>query len=131
MVRLSFLVVPATVAEGRVGIIRSWVLTGGNFWRIFLIALCTLLPIMCLLIAIQVVIVGPDALVPPLDALKNPAKQALFAAKQSRAMLEHLPLVMALSFLASPILNGLVFAPSAVAYRALVPPGSEPVAPTA
>jgi hypothetical protein len=128
MVRLSYLVVPVTVAEGYVGVIRGWTLTQGNFWRIFAISLLAVLPIFCVIMGIEVAILGPDAFIPPLDALKDPAKEAEFAARQARTMLEHMPVVMGLSFLVSPILNGLIFAPGAIAYRALVPPGSQPVA---
>lgn len=126
MVRLTFLVVPATVAEGKVGIIRSWQLTSGSFWRIMLIGLFTLLPIVIVVAVLQVVIVGADVFIPTMETLRNPAKEAEFIAHQSRAMLDHMPMIMGLSFLAAPILNGLIFAPSAIAYRALVPPGTEP-----
>lgn len=43
--RLFFFLPAVVVAEGELGIGRSWQLGGGNFWRIFLIALLILIPV--------------------------------------------------------------------------------------
>ena len=53
LVRLSFLMVPAVVAEGNYGIEQSWKLTKGNFWRIVAIGLGTLVPVMIVCIGAE------------------------------------------------------------------------------
>ncbi|MBI3677527.1 MAG: hypothetical protein HY243_13020 [Proteobacteria bacterium] len=131
MVRLAFLAVPATVAEGRVGVIRSWLLTKGNFWRIFLISVLTLVPVGLLLVAVQTAILGTESLITPPEAMKDQATYMHFLAKRMGVILDHLPLLMGLNFLVSPIVYGLIFTSSAIAYRALVPPGAEPAGDTA
>lgn len=42
--RFGFLLFPATIAEDRIALTRSWTLSHGNFWRMFWIALALLLP---------------------------------------------------------------------------------------
>src|SRR5262249_26413931 len=59
-VRLTFLFLPVTVAEKRIGILRSWELTQGNFWRIFLIAVLVFLPLGILLTAAFVAWLGSE-----------------------------------------------------------------------
>jgi len=43
--RFLFLLAPVTLAEGRVSPVRSWQLSYGNFWRMFLITLAILVPV--------------------------------------------------------------------------------------
>src|SRR6185437_7836055 len=43
IVRLGFLILPVTVAENQVSLTRTWLLTHGNFWRIFGTLLAVLL----------------------------------------------------------------------------------------
>ena len=45
-VRFTYLLVPATVAEKRFGLWRSWELGKGNFWRIFTVGVGTLSPML-------------------------------------------------------------------------------------
>src|ERR1051326_1194626 len=45
IVRLSFLIVPVTVAEEHVSLPRAWLLTQHNFWRIFAVLLAVLVPV--------------------------------------------------------------------------------------
>src|SRR5215469_12695513 len=52
IVRLAFLLNPVVIAESRIGIGRSWSLGKGNFWRMFLIILATLVPIVVVLMFI-------------------------------------------------------------------------------
>lgn len=44
-VRLTFFIPAVVVAENHIGLSRSWRLAGGNFWRIFGIALTVTLPV--------------------------------------------------------------------------------------
>lgn len=43
--RLVFFLPAVVVAENRIGLGRSWHLGGGNFWRIFLVVLLTIIPV--------------------------------------------------------------------------------------
>lgn len=43
--RLSFLLAPVTIAEQRISLIRAWQLTKGSFWRIFVVMLAVLVPL--------------------------------------------------------------------------------------
>jgi hypothetical protein len=43
--RLFFFLPAVVVAENRIGLGRSWHLGGGNFWRIFLVVLLTVIPV--------------------------------------------------------------------------------------
>ena len=43
--RLYFFLPAVVVAENRIGLGRSWHLGGGNFWRIFLVILLTVIPV--------------------------------------------------------------------------------------
>jgi hypothetical protein len=60
LVRLAFLLVPATVAERRISMEPSWVLTNGNFWRIVLIQAALLLPVLLVATVLIGLIMSPD-----------------------------------------------------------------------
>ncbi len=60
LVRLSFLMLPATVAENAAGLARSWALTRGNFWRIVGVGACTLGPVLLIIGLGEYFILGPD-----------------------------------------------------------------------
>ena len=120
LVRLSFLMVPAAVAEGGFGIEQSWKLTKGSFWRIFVIALATIIPLTLVAAVAEIIILGPGFItLPPGAALKDTAALAHLQAAQMRLMSAHLPMLMGLGFLIAPLSYGLMFAPAAFAYRAL------------
>lgn len=136
LVRLSFLIVPIAVAEKRIGLIRSWELTKGNFWRIIGIWLVTLLPLFVVEMAFLVALVAPMA--SSLGEAAHKGSQAAMDA-QVQAMLRdyprYLPWLWLVGFALSPVLYGLWLAPAAFAYRALVPPtirlqpGADPAPP--
>jgi hypothetical protein len=120
LVRLSFLMVPAAVAEGGFGIEQSWKLTKGSFWRIVVIALATIIPLTLVCAAVEIAILGPEFVsFPTAAALNDTAALARLQAVQMRQMSAHLPMLMGLSFLFAPLSYGLTFAPAAFAYRAL------------
>jgi hypothetical protein len=118
-VRLSFLVVPSVVMEGKFGIERSWQLTKGNFWRVFAISLGVALPILILTGVVELVILGPEYFRHSMDAFGDKAVQAKNSAAQLRIMADKLPLLMGLSFILAPFTYGLTFAAPAFAFRAL------------
>jgi hypothetical protein len=45
-IRFLFLLAPVNVTEQKLGIVRAWELSGGNFWRALLIALSIFIPVM-------------------------------------------------------------------------------------
>ena len=45
IVRLGFLILPVTVAEEQISLVRGWIVTKGNFWRIFAVVLAIGIPI--------------------------------------------------------------------------------------
>ena len=125
MLRFSFLLIPATVAEGKVGIARSWQLAAGNFWRIFAVGAATLGPILLVAFAAEVAILGPGFFAHTGGAASgDKAQQMRDMAEQMRQASAHLPWLYGLSFMIAPFLIGLALAPAAFAYRALTAQGS-------
>jgi len=117
--RLGFVMVPAAALEGGFGIERSWRLTKGNFWRMFIVFLATALPVTIVWVIVQIMVVGPDALNPHFELLRDPAAMMRHQAVQMRQMSAQLPLLMGLRFVFAPFIYGMAFAPAAFAYRAL------------
>lgn len=120
LIRLSFLAIPATVAEGKVGLARAWELSSGNFWRIVAVGLATLGPIVLIALTAEVAVLGPgfflhNTAIPTNDT----AQQMHDMAEQMRTASEHLPALYGFSFLMAPFFIGLGLAPAAFAYRAL------------
>lgn len=128
-VRLSFVVVPATVAERRIDLIRAWRLTGGNFWRIGTILIATFLPLMLLYFGLIWAALG--------FPMFHPLSPALLASWKSAptkalvwiigAVMSRMPYVFGVTFLLAPLSVGLSTGASAAAYLALVPPRDESV----
>ncbi|MGD0144590.1 MAG: hypothetical protein ABSC92_15660 [Rhizomicrobium sp.] len=125
MVRLSYLNVPVIVAERRIGILRSWELTKGNFWRVFVISLAIFIPFMVLEFAALGIAFGP-ALIDFIGTVHEaPATAAAKLAMLMTSFLRFLPYMWAVGFLVAPVLYGLLISPAAFAYRALVPAAPE------
>lgn len=124
LVRLSFLLVPAAVIEGKIGLERSWKLTKGNFWRILAIGLATMVPVAAVSLAVNIAILGPDFLNPHFELARDAAAQGRHMAAQMRLMSQHLPLLMGVGFLLAPFNYGLLLSPAAFAYQALTAPQS-------
>ncbi len=119
VVRLSFLLVPSVVDGGEFGLSRSWLLTKGNFWRIVLIGLATLLPIVLILSVVQLVLFGPGYFIPDLQQGGDAAARVRGLVDKMRTTRENMPVLMGLSFVISPLLYGLMFSAAAFAYRSL------------
>lgn len=120
LIRLSFLLIPATVAEGKIGLARAWELSGGNFWRIVGVGIAAIGPIALVAIGAEIGILGPDFFVhSATPGAADTAQRMQEMAEQMRAASKHLPLLYGLSFLLAPFFMGLGLAPSAFAYRAL------------
>ncbi len=119
--RFGFLLLPATVAEEKVGLARSWMLTRGNVGRIFVIGLATIGPVALAVAGSQIAILGPGFFMTALNTSVDPAVQAKIAAAQSQITIAHLPMMLGVSLLIAPFVAGLTLGPAAYAYRALVP----------
>jgi len=124
-VRLSFLVVPSVVMEGKFGIERSWELTKGNFWRIFAISLAVALPIMIVSAIVQIFVLGPEYFQHAMAAFGDKAEQARHSSEQVRILASKLPFLMGFSFVMAPFTYGLTFAAPAFAWRALTGQGQQ------
>lgn len=119
MVRLSFFMVPAVLDSGEFGLTQSWQLTRGNFWRIVAVGCATLLPTLVVFGVVELAILGPDFFQQQIALAKDTTTGFHRMAEQMRQMQARMPMLMGLSFVISPILYGLAFAPAAFAYRAL------------
>jgi hypothetical protein len=115
-VRLGFLLIPATVVEDKISLSRSWILTQGNFWRIFAVLLAVVLPIFFIEFASAAAIMGPS-LFAPLPAGTQAASVALQA--RFAEVGQHAPALIGLRLLIAPFQLGLSIGASAFAYRAL------------
>jgi hypothetical protein len=122
-VRLWFFAVPIAVIEGRIGIGRGWSLAKGNFWRIFLIALVTLLPVSLVYMMAFVAVFGGDLLPPmsqdPDTALVQIQQWQARMAERTRSLWF---ILLPMGVLFSAILYALGAAISAFSYRAIVAP---------
>lgn len=119
LVRLSFLMWPASVAENVSGLTRSWALTQGNFWRIVGVGACTLGPILVIIGIGEYFILGPDFFLMGTNTTLTAAEQTRITLEQQRMMIQHLPMLLGLSLLIAPFYFGLMLGPAAYAYRAL------------
>ncbi len=123
LIRLSFLLVVATVAEERFGLARAWELASGNFWRIVAVGLATMGPIVVIAVVAEALILGSGGAAPAVTASGDSAQQMQLMAAQMRLAARNLPLLYGLSFVISPLVLGLALAPAVYAYRVLTKPG--------
>jgi len=126
VVRLGFLIAPVTVAEEHISLTRGWILTAGNFWRLFAVILAIAVPIMLVYAAGTAAIAGPQFFA-PLPMAPEAMQQALNARFASFG--QHMPLYIGLALLIAPFNLGLNLGAAAFAYRALAParPGVSPI----
>ncbi|MBV9990935.1 MAG: hypothetical protein JOZ72_06535 [Alphaproteobacteria bacterium] len=122
--RLSFLLTPVAVAE-RISLTRAWQLTKGNFWRIFVIVLALVIPLVVLELVFLVYVVRMP-LVPPLHSGVTPQELQAFAEQQqamNRQMMTDMQrywyIAYPLSLVVSLIFYGMFAGASAHAYRAV------------
>lgn len=119
IVRLTFLMIPATVAERRIGIGRSWSLTKGNFWRIVVVAIAVWLPLIVLEGIVFSIVGAPVMLQIVAAAHGNQADAHALLGALAKNMVYYLPWFWGIGLLFAPVFFGLTTAPSAFAYRAL------------
>jgi hypothetical protein len=119
VVRFFFLLAPVNIAEQRLGVGRAWLLSRGNFWRLFLIVLAILLPVAAVEYGLMFAVAG----LPPMPHGAGPqAMQAARLAWQVTA----LSAAVRYWYIAVPIFAALMVlylgsgcAAQAFAYRAL------------
>jgi hypothetical protein len=118
-VRLSFLFIPSAVSEGEFGLTRSWHLTMGNFWRILAVGLAVLMPLILIQGVAEYFILGPAYFTSIADSLRDTANVSRYSAVQAQIVEARMPFLLGMGLLIAPILQGLLFAPAAFAYRIL------------
>ncbi len=127
-VRLSFFLAPVAVAERHISLIRGWMLTKGNFWRIFVVILSIVIPLLFVEFTYIYAIYG-GSLIPPLGSPITPQNLAQWQQHEQQLMLAATARMQHYWYLYYPL--GLLFAlifyalfagVSAFAYRAVVVP---------
>ncbi len=130
LVRLTFLIPPVTIANGRVDLVSGWKLARGNFWRIFLVLLAIFIPFVGVEYGAMIAAGGMPPLLPKeftpqgqqaFEQAKIAWQVGLFT-KLYAAWYITVPVIMVLTML----LLGLFSGAQAFAWRALT--GSAPVA---
>ena len=126
-IRLMFFLPTVVVAEGGLGLARSWELGAGNFWRIVaLFFVCILAPMMAISTVSNII------LMPLMMSVMIPLQQAaqahqavtpqMFWASAGPALRWFVPLFIVFQLLSWIVVLGLQNAMSAFAYRNIVEP---------
>jgi hypothetical protein len=119
MVRLTYLVVPVTLVERRIAVLRSWRLMRGNVLRAVAVWLVTLAPLCALEMVFGIALMAP--VLSRLTAMPSPPSFADLI----QIWRFYLPFYLVGLLAVMPIIAGLMAGPSAFAYRALVPKPKE------
>jgi len=124
--RLSFLMAPVAVAEGRRTLQRSWELTRGNFWRIFVVLIAIFIPFIVLEFAYIFWMLGSSLLPPEGLGAGSPGAVAAWQEQQRTMMMHSLQRTQDYWYIAYPVglavalvFYGLYAGASAFAYRGL------------
>jgi hypothetical protein len=118
--RLSFLLGPVVVAEHKISLFRAWELTKGNFWRIFVVLLAILIPLIALEIVVLWAVYG-SSLIPPMHPGVTPEELKAFSEHQRQMMTNQQSwwfITYPMGLLVSVIFYGIFTGASAFAYRA-------------
>lgn len=118
IVRLGFLLIPSVVAERRVSLERSWVLTKGNFWRILAVNLVLLLPLAMFGLFVVLLFMADD-FAELQSKLMEGMSQKAFAAAFDQVIAAHKPHMAVVTFFLSPFVTGFTLGASAYAYGLL------------
>jgi len=125
IIRLTFLITPVVVVEERIGLVRSWKLGRGNFWRMFAIFLSVVVP----LVALELILIFgflwhglPPMPQPNATAQQIAANQANIVAWYAASIGEitrYWYIVYPVFLVISAIFTGLLAGAQTFAYRAL------------
>lgn len=121
-VRLGFFLIPVTITAEKIDLVRGWKLSAGNFWRIFLVLLAAVGPLIIVTLVGEFFILGSKFFAPQAATDTAARTQAMIA--QLRIVIPNLPLLMGFSFFLAPLMMGLGLGPPVGAYRALSENGS-------
>jgi hypothetical protein len=123
--RLTYLMIPVSVAEGKFGVFRSWQLTKGNFWRIFAILIVTMLPLVVLEIVAVLVLLGPAIAQFASQISGHPSDPGPALGVFMQSMWHSYMYTWPVGLAIAPVVCGLLFGQAAFAYRALTPAAKE------
>jgi len=118
--RMGFFMPTVAGAEGQHILRRSWLLSRGNFWRLFAILLLILLPFIVIFVIYQQVLISFLGVTRP-PAGSDPQLVAAYTLQVQSAVIRAAPYLFPVTLAINAALFGCVIAASAFAYRALVP----------
>jgi hypothetical protein len=119
LIRFLFLLAPVNVAEQQLGLKRSWTLSAGNFWRIFLVTLAIALPIMIINYGYGYFMAGPLHVAPGASKEAIEAAQMAWRVTQLNAMAERWYVTLPLTAVVMLFQLGAGCAAQVFAWRAL------------
>ena len=114
--RFGFLAPSVSVAESEPVLPRSWLLSAGNFWRLFAVFIAILFPVRLAMVLIELALEGPRQL--QAELFTNANSTAMLAA-HFHAIAQTLPVKAGLIFLMAPIFLGLALGAGAYAFKTL------------
>ncbi len=121
-IRFAFLLAPIVILEKRIGLGRNWTLTHGNSWRIFLLVILLLLPLIalvCLQYFLMAVFGGPGMNI--VSSWGNPQAQMAWSRAVMDMYMRYWFVYIPIGFLLGPIFYGPLMTAGAFVYRALHP----------
>jgi hypothetical protein len=127
-IRLSSYLTAVSVVEHRFGLWRNWELSRGNFWRLLAIVMAIWIPLLALQFIAMGLTMGPVFL--KMFAAASAGPEALRAANREMlaTVMSNFKYGLLIFVPFAPIVYGLIIAPGAFAYRALVPSATDAAA---
>jgi hypothetical protein len=125
-VRFGFLLGATTIAEDRIGLVRSWTLSYRNFWRMFAVTLAIFLPFFALEMMAFVMLGAFPHVTPGASPAQVRAAEQAANALMMANMQHYSYLVVPLAMVAAVLLYGLMAGASTFAYRALTEGEEQP-----
>ncbi len=125
VIRLGFLLTPVVVVEKSLAIERVWSLSKGNVWRLFLVGLSVMLPIMIVYMAVMVAVfwhAWPALASMPHEGHVPAAVVSQHLMAFFQALFSQWIVFVPIGAIFATLVYGLLGGASAFAYRALVPP---------
>jgi hypothetical protein len=119
LLRFLFLLAPVSVAEEQLGVKRSWKLSAGNFWRIFLVTLAIALPVTIVNYTYGYFMAGPLHIAPGASKETIEAAQMAWRITQLNAMAERWYITLPLTALVMLFQLGAGCAAQVFAWRTL------------
>ena len=121
MLRLMFFMVPVSVAEGRRVLRRSWTLSSGNFWRIFVVLLAFMVPFFIVEVILETVLFVSVAAGSPPPQSSDPTQMMAYLMGLGTRIYALWPIVGPVVLVLYALIISLMVSAASFAYRALVP----------